>query len=67
LRDIVDLKTKVVGADEIFGIVEAGTTLADVIEQRQIDGAIAQINCRSEVECLLPNTLEIKYSLIKLG
>src|SRR6516165_5577566 len=66
-RDIVNLETKVVGADEIFGIIEAGTTLAEVIEQRQIDGAITQINRSGEVERLLTNALETEYALIKLG
>lgn len=57
LRNIVDLETKMVGADESLGIVEAGTTLAEVIEQRQIDGAIAQVNCRGEVSVSCPTRL----------
>src|ERR1700681_4765844 len=40
----VDLEAEMVGADEAFGILEAGAALALERQERQIDHAVAQIN-----------------------
>ena len=66
-RDALDLKAEMMGASEVLGVLEAGTSLASIIEEGQIDHAIAQIDGRSEFEILAPNALQVEDALVELG
>ena len=64
-RDIVDLETEVMRANEVLGIIEARATFPEIIQQRQVYGAVAQVDSGGKVELLLPDAFEIEDALIK--
>jgi hypothetical protein len=54
--NIFHLKTKMMGADEILCIIQPRAALAEIIQERQVYDAIAEIDRRREVEGLLTPT-----------
>src|SRR5256885_2810550 len=53
-RDVVDLEAEMMGADEVLGVIEPRAALAGVVQQREVDHPVAQVDGGGEIERLLP-------------
>ena len=65
--DVVDLKTEMMGADEIAGVTQSRAALALIIGEREIDDAVAQIDRAPKIECLLSDALQVEDALVEFG
>src|SRR5581483_645584 len=66
LRKIIHLKPEVVGADEALRVLQAGAALALVVQQREVDDAVAEVHRGSEVERLFAHALQPEHALVEL-
>ena len=64
--DVIDLEAEMVRSDKALGVVEAGSALAEIVQQRQIDHAVAEVDRCGKVELFLSDTLQLEDALIKL-
>src|SRR3974390_1067197 len=65
--EIVDLEAEMMGADEALGVVEPGAALAEIVEEGEVDDAVAQIDRGGKVELLLADPLELENILVEPG
>src|SRR3954464_4271143 len=65
LVEIVHLEAEMVRADEARRILEAGAALALVLEEREIDDAVAEVDGRAHVDVLLADALELEHALVE--
>src|SRR2546421_11681402 len=66
LGEVVDLKAEVVRPDVVLRVVEARAALAEVVEQREVDYAVAEVDGRREVERLLADAFEAEDAFVEL-
>src|SRR5581483_1727627 len=66
-RQVVDLEAEVVRADVALGVVEARAALAEVVQQGEIDHAVAEVDGGGEVERLLADALQAEHALVEPG
>src|SRR4051812_40429399 len=65
LLEIVHLEAEMVRAHEARRVLEPGAALALVLEQRQVDHAVAEIDGRAHVDVLLADALELEHALVE--
>src|SRR6267378_2059899 len=63
--EVIDLEAEVVRADEIGGVLEARARLALVLEEREVDDAVAEIDRRAHVDVLFAHALELEHLLVE--
>src|SRR5580692_11666524 len=69
LDQIVDLETEVVRADKSFGIFQVrgrGAGAGGEIEQGEVDGAVAHVDGRADIQILPRDALEVEHGLVEL-
>src|ERR1700730_12056708 len=68
LDEIADLEAEMVGADKSFGIFQIrgrGAGAGREIEQGEIDGAVAHIDRRADIQILARDALEVEHGLVE--
>src|SRR5436190_15944339 len=65
LLQIVDLEAEMVRADEARRVLEPRAALALVLEERQVDHPVAEIDSRAHVDVLLADALELEHALVE--
>src|SRR3954452_22643767 len=63
--EIIDLEAEMMRADEIGGVLQARAYFALVLEERQVDDAVAQVNGGAHVDVLFADALELEHLLVE--
>src|SRR5689334_6468354 len=67
LGEIIDLEAEMVCADVALRIVQARAALAEVVQESEVDHAVAQVDGGGEIKRLLADALQAEHAFVELG